>query len=79
MQSQTRLFSAWVAEQHWCRQHAQGQELSSQAVVALSAQGLLACWSDCFSAVTFALAGVISMEGHKVANHLMTHCQQQQH
>ncbi len=33
MQSQTRLFSAWVAEQHWCRQHAQGPRLCCYAKV----------------------------------------------
>ncbi len=28
-----KLFSAWVAEQHWCRQHAQGPRLCCCALV----------------------------------------------
>ncbi len=28
-----KLFSAWVAEQHWCRQHAQGPRLCVCATV----------------------------------------------
>ena len=28
-----KLFSAWVAEQHWCRQHAQGPRLCCCAKV----------------------------------------------
>ena len=33
MQSHTRLFSAWVAEQNCCRQHAQGPRFCCSATV----------------------------------------------